>query len=70
MEADFFDELLEMYPNHVMNENLATGYSYKNVAKEWYNSKGHKKNMMDSRLDRCGIGIYSNTFAFIGLQDK
>ena len=64
------DELRESYPNHIMNENLATGYSYKAVAKEWYDSKGHKKNMMDSRIDRCGIGIYNNTFAFIGLQDK
>lgn len=68
--SNCLDELWEMYPNHVMNENLAKDYSYKVVAKEWYDSKGHKRNMMDSRIDRCGIGVYNNTFAFIGLQDK
>lgn len=64
------DELWENYPNHIMNENLATAFAYKDVAKSWYNSKGHKKNMLDSRIDKCGIGIYNDTFAFIGLQDK
>ena len=64
------DELWENYPNHIMNENLATAFAYKDVAKSWYNSKGHKKNMLDSRIDKCGIGIYNDTFTFIGLQDK
>ncbi len=64
------DELQKMYPNSVMNENLATGYSYKVVAERWYGSKGHKKNMLNSKIDKCGLGIYNDTLVFIGLQDK
>ena len=40
-------------------ENIARGQtSCKNVMKAWYNSSGHRKNMLDKRFTKVGIAGY------------
>ena len=42
-------------------ENIAVG-TYKNVAKIWYNSAGHKRIMLGG-YTKCGIGVYGKYIA-------
>lgn len=38
-------------------ENVAVGYTAATVTKAWYNSPGHKANMLNKRFTHIGIGI-------------
>ena len=52
-----------------MNENGARNYTYKNVTEAWMKSSGHKLNLLDSRIDLCGIGIKDGYIDFIGVEE-
>lgn len=42
-------------------ENVAVGYTADTVTKAWYNSPGHKANMLNKRFTHIGIGIAYDT---------
>ena len=42
-------------------ENVAVGYTAATVTKAWYNSPGHKANMLNKRFTHIGIGIAYDT---------
>ena len=44
-------------------ENIAKNYTANNVVKAWYNSEGHKRNMLSVAYERCGIGVYGDYIA-------